>query len=584
MISPEMAAGQPPAGGVYCRVLACDFDGTGASDGHLAPETSAALDTARVQGILTMLVTGRVLDDLQAAGLDFASFDAIVAENGAVVWLPAQSRTCVLGKPPPDALLAGLRRRGIPYHTGAVVVGTWDGHLRDVVEIIHETGVDAQVVFNRAAVMVLPSGMTKAVGVRRALAELGRSARNTIAFGDAENDHPLFDLAEVGVAARGSVPALAAAADERLAEPGAGGVARYIYRLLAAGAMAPVPARRRVVLGESLEGGAAAIPAAGADVLIAGDPRCGKSWIAGLVVERLVEAGYRICLFDPEGDHEALGARPGVLLLGKALALPAPTALPRILRDEAVSLVLTLAGLKNGEKVAYVHEALRALAAFRARTGIPHWTVVDEAHYFFREGSPCCATLEGTGSSVLVTYRPSLLATVVCKRMSAVVLTSTVVEDERYFASSLLQASGLHAPEALAAIGERQAGLLLPGGTAPRWQVFTPGARAAGHTHHGRKYADGFLPDQQAFRFLYADGAPAVAHNLAELCEGVRAVPAASLRHHMVAGDFSRWAEAVLGDASLARGLAKLERTVRAGATPVRDEIIAHVRNRYLID
>ncbi|MBM4267742.1 MAG: haloacid dehalogenase, partial [Deltaproteobacteria bacterium] len=51
---------------MYCRALACDFDGTGASGGRLAPEVSAALASARVAGISTLLVTGRVLDDLRA--------------------------------------------------------------------------------------------------------------------------------------------------------------------------------------------------------------------------------------------------------------------------------------------------------------------------------------------------------------------------------------------------------------------------------------------------------------------------------------------------------------------------------------
>jgi hydroxymethylpyrimidine pyrophosphatase-like HAD family hydrolase len=44
---------------MYCRVIACDFDGTGATDGHPAPELYAALAAARAQGIVTLLVTGR---------------------------------------------------------------------------------------------------------------------------------------------------------------------------------------------------------------------------------------------------------------------------------------------------------------------------------------------------------------------------------------------------------------------------------------------------------------------------------------------------------------------------------------------
>jgi hydroxymethylpyrimidine pyrophosphatase-like HAD family hydrolase len=42
---------------MYCRVIACDFDGTGAVEGHPAPELYAALAAARAQGIVTLLVT-----------------------------------------------------------------------------------------------------------------------------------------------------------------------------------------------------------------------------------------------------------------------------------------------------------------------------------------------------------------------------------------------------------------------------------------------------------------------------------------------------------------------------------------------
>ena len=77
---------------MYCRAIACDYDGTGATDGHLAPEVAEVLHSARQAGIVTLLVTGRVLDDLRVALVDFSAFDAVVAENGAVVWLRESHR------------------------------------------------------------------------------------------------------------------------------------------------------------------------------------------------------------------------------------------------------------------------------------------------------------------------------------------------------------------------------------------------------------------------------------------------------------------------------------------------------------
>ncbi len=112
--------------------------------------------------------------------------------------------------------------------------------------------------------------------------------------------------------------------------------------------------------------------------------------------------------------------------------------------------------------------------------------------------------------------------------------------------------------------------------------MFTPGDRITRHAHHARKYADVRLPDDKAFRF-HGAGEPLVAHNMGEFYRAVQGVPLTSLRHHMTAGDFSRWVEGVIGDQSLAQGLRKLERSIVAGATPDRAEIQAHIKDHYLI-
>jgi len=66
---------------VYCRVIACDFDGTSATNGHPAPELYAALAAARGQGIVTLLVTGRVLEDVQRLCEEESPFDVVVAAD-----------------------------------------------------------------------------------------------------------------------------------------------------------------------------------------------------------------------------------------------------------------------------------------------------------------------------------------------------------------------------------------------------------------------------------------------------------------------------------------------------------------------
>jgi hydroxymethylpyrimidine pyrophosphatase-like HAD family hydrolase len=571
---------------MYCRVIACDFDGTGATNGHPAPELYAALAAARAQGIVTLLVTGRVLEDVQRACDEFSPFDAVVAENGAVVYLCNLGRIIQIGSPPHEHFLGELRAHGVPFHTGNVVVGTWEQHANKLLELIRRFGMDAQLVFNRAALMVLPSGINKAVGIRRALDELGRSERNLIAFGDAENDIPMFVAAEVAVAARGAVPAIAAIADDSISQPGGAGVALYVRRLSEAGNIVKTPPRRVVILGQTSAGTGVTLPASGANVIISGDPRSGKSWIAGLISEQLIEQGYRICIIDPEGDYAQLGQRPKVVTFGHDLNLPSPQAVAKLLSTEPLSLVLTLSLLGPSDQLAYAKQLLASLQEQRDVTGIPHWILIDEAHYFFYASNPCLEYLDSaTGNFCLVTYRPSLLASEAYNRIGAHLITSTKVEEERYFVTKILQAQsqGDLAPHAaLDSIEWPSAGLLMTDSAVKPWQVFVPGERITLHAHHARKYADTRLPDDKGFRFVDA-GVPVTAHNVMEFYQAIQSVPLASLRHHLNAGDFSRWVDDVLGDQQLAKGLRKLERTMPTGAMPDRSEILAHIADHYLI-
>jgi hydroxymethylpyrimidine pyrophosphatase-like HAD family hydrolase len=572
---------------MFCRVFACDFDGTGAtSSGDLAPELAATLGAARAQGYTTLLVTGRVHEEVEALCTDLSMFDAVVAENGAVICLPGLQRTIQLGTPPPEHLLGELRARGVPFQSGAVIVGTWDRHAAEVLELIRHDALDAQLIFNRAAMMLLPTGINKAVGVRRALAELERSEHNLIAFGDAENDLPLFALAEVSVAARGAVPAVAAQADVQLSHPGGAGVAQYIQRVLQQGGIVPTPPRCNVTLGTATDGEPALLPASGVNVMVTGDPRSGKSWLTGLLAENLIEQGYRLCVIDPEGDYTSLRRRPLVLLLGDEIPLPEPTVVPHVFREQSVSVVLDLASLSVAEQMQYVDAVLSELEVSCAATGIPHWILVDEAQYFFHEPAAYVPHCDDRANFLFATYRPSELSSAVVEAVNAHLVTHTAVEEERYFITSLLRARGpreLMAGDALAQLDLSHAGLLLEEARGARWQVFAPAPRVTAHAHHARKYVDTPLPEHKAFRFLHTNGVPVVARSVIEFHRAVQRVPLSSLRHHLGNGDFSRWAAEVLGDQQLARGLRKLEWSVAAGAAPDRAEILAHVEDHYLI-
>src|SRR5215475_13004837 len=82
-------------------VLACDFDGTIATDGTVREETLAALHRLRDSGRKIVLVTGREMEDLLKVFANLDVFDRVVAENGGVLYRPASREYRPLGDPPP---------------------------------------------------------------------------------------------------------------------------------------------------------------------------------------------------------------------------------------------------------------------------------------------------------------------------------------------------------------------------------------------------------------------------------------------------------------------------------------------------
>ncbi len=170
---------------MWFHVLACDYDGTLATGGEIAPTTLAALRGVRETGRQLVLVTGRQFDDLLAVCPRIDAFDLVVAENGAVLFDPRLKRVEDLVPPPTPAFLTALEQAGVPFSTGRVIVSTVVPHETAVLQCIRTLGLELQIIFNREAVMILPAGISKATGLLAALRRIGISPYNVIGVGDA---------------------------------------------------------------------------------------------------------------------------------------------------------------------------------------------------------------------------------------------------------------------------------------------------------------------------------------------------------------------------------------------------------------
>src|SRR5947209_15792951 len=111
------------------QALACDYDGTLASSGHVGRDTVSALERLRASGRSLLMVTGRQLGELEAVFPEVGLFDRIVAENGAVVHAPGSGITRALADAPPPALVEALRAQSVaPLTVGRVIVATERPH------------------------------------------------------------------------------------------------------------------------------------------------------------------------------------------------------------------------------------------------------------------------------------------------------------------------------------------------------------------------------------------------------------------------------------------------------------------------
>ena len=215
--------------------LATDYDGTLAQDGVVTEATLAALRRFKAREGALILVTGRVLSELQALFPELDLFNLVVAENGALLYWPKTGETRLLGEPPPPAFLEKLAQSGVePIGVGRCIVATWTPHETAVLAAIKDMALDLAVVFNKNAVMILPTGVNKASGLKAALAALDLAASETVAVGDAENDLAMLKLCGLGVAVANALDSVKQEADFVTTAPRGEGVAQMLDWLMTA--------------------------------------------------------------------------------------------------------------------------------------------------------------------------------------------------------------------------------------------------------------------------------------------------------------------------------------------------------------
>ncbi len=226
--------------------LCTDYDGTLARHGAVDEPTIHALERLRKSGRKLLMVTGRELNELISVFPRLDLFDLVVAENGALLYNPATKAQKPLCEPPLPQFVAALQTRNVtPLSVGRTIVATREPYEKIALEVIRDLGLELQVIFNKGAVMILPSGVNKATGLQAALAELNLSEHNAVGVGDAENDHAFLGICECAVAVANALPAVQEKADFVTKSTHGAGVTELIEEMLRDDLASRELARRR---------------------------------------------------------------------------------------------------------------------------------------------------------------------------------------------------------------------------------------------------------------------------------------------------------------------------------------------------
>jgi HAD superfamily hydrolase (TIGR01484 family) len=558
--------------------LACDYDGTIAKDGKVPERVIEAIDRLKESGRRAILVTGRQIEDLGEAFDRLDVFDRVVAENGALLMDPATRDVRTLADPPPERFVETLRERRVePVSVGHVIVATWEPHQDTVLDTIRDLGLELQVIFNKGAVMVLPPLVNKATGLRAALEDLALSPHNVVGVGDAENDHAFLDRCEFSVAVDNALPAVKEHCDHVTDGDHGDGVVELIGALLEDDLteLDERVDRHDIEVGIRAEGEPVAIRPYRTNVMISGPSGSGKSTLTTALIERLAEHGYQFLIVDPEGDYDAL---EGTVVLGTPDRVPTVDEVLDILRDPTSSLAANLLGVPLDDRPGYLDSLLPRLQELRARTGRPHWLVIDEAHHLLPSGLQTAdrSLPEDVSSMALVTVHADAMTPEALRPIDVVIVPA---KGARESLEAFAETAGIDVPDT---------GGLDPGSDdAVAWFppdrpfVFRPREPAQDLKRHRRKYAEGDLEEDTFFFRGPEDRLNLRAQNLQIFSQIAEGVDDETWAWHLDRGDYARWFRDAIGDDELA-DLAK-EAAEKEEPTEARRRILDAIEERYTL-
>lgn len=556
------------------HILAIDYDGTLAENGKVSPETIRVLQQAKETNRKLALVTGRELPDLERAFPEYKIFDYIVAENGALIHAVETGDEELLGQAPPEEFINELKRKGVsPLSAGKVIVATWEPHEKTVLEVIKQSGIELQVIFNKGAVMVLPPGVNKATGLQALLRSLHLSIHNTLAIGDAENDSAMLEVAAYSVAVNNALPALKERADFITTGSAGAGVREMLLKIIENEYVET--SRHNLHLGTREDQQDFMISPYMPGILLGGVSEGGKSTFASAITENLVTSGYQVCLIDPEGDYLEI---PGTVTIGNDVTLPAPEEIAELLKNPQQSLIVCLLSIPRDDRPAFFAKLLAALLQLRNEYGHPHWFLLDEAHHLmpFHTGIEKEMLPAELNNFILITTSPHALSPVWLSKVEMVI---TVGDNERYVIEQFCAIRDCAVPQKIPALAAGEACVWVPGSKTEPYVIHYQLPGQLLHRHK-RKYAVG---DMTYNSFVFTGRYNKLhlrANNLMMFVHLAEGIDDDTWLYHLERKDYKKWVRDCIHDKSLVAVVQRAEKHI-PDVQVSKKIILDYIREKY---
>lgn len=322
------------------------------------------------------------------------------------------------------------------------------------------------------------------------------------------------------------------------------------------------------------------LPPYGISALVVGTSGGGKSTLAVGLVERLRSKGYGFCIVDPEGDYDAV---EGAAVLGSPERAPSIEECMQLLAKVDENAVINLLGLKFTDRPDFFMSLFTRIRDLRAKTGRPHWLIVDEAHHVLpADWQPAEAglprRLDGT---LMVSVSPSAVATAALRLVDSLIV---IGEKPREMLGEFAQANGVPAPEIAVARVPEGSALLWHRSLQEKPRVLTLEPTQTERKRHLRKYAEGSLGEDRSFYFRGPEGKLKLrAHNLVVFTDLADGVDPETWLYHWRRGEISQWVRTCIKDEPLAEKVAALERSMADDADQSRERVRELIEETYTL-